>query len=74
MDLKMYRLFLEYLIQKQNQTFGVNLKDYCYYVNAEFCAHVLMFGGSRGSTKLADLQLKYFVKLENNLLHFLQSQ
>ena len=74
MDLKTYRLLLEFLVQKQNQTFQVNLGDYCYYLNADFAVHTLMFGGPRGCTELAEgLSILSFVKLEHNLLHFLQS-
>jgi hypothetical protein len=36
------------MVQKQNETFGVNLEKYCFYLNADFAAHTLMFGGPRG--------------------------
>ena len=74
MDLLTYRLLLEYMVRKQNETYGVNLEKYCFYLNADFAAHTLMFGGPRGSTELAEgLLIKSFVRLEHNLLHFLQS-
>ena len=73
MDMKTYKSLLEYLSKKQSETFGVNLQDFCYYINADFAARTLMFGGPRGSSELANLPLKAFVKLEHDMLHFLQS-
>ena len=71
--MKTYKSLLEYLSKKQSETFGVNLQDFCYYINADFAARTLMFGGPRGSSELANLPLKAFVKLEHDMLHFLQS-
>ena len=74
MDLKTYTCLLEFVTKKQNDTYRVNLGDYCYYLNAEFTIFTLMFGGPRGSTELAErLFITSFVRLESNLLHFLQS-
>ena len=73
MDLPTYKAFLEYLTKKQNELWGVHLQDYCYYANAEFAACTLVFGGSRGASELANLSIKCFQKLDNELLHFLQS-
>ena len=73
MHLPTYKAFLEYLTKKQNELWGVQLQDYCYYANAEFAACTLVFGGSRGASELANLSIKWFQKLGNELLHFLQS-
>ena len=73
MDLSTYRKFLDYIVQKQNENFGSNLSNYCYYLNAEFAAKTLVFGGPRGCTELANMSVRWFVQLESNLLHFLQS-
>ena len=43
---------------------------YCYYLNAEFAAKTLVFGGPRGCSELVNMSIRWFVKLETNLLHF----
>ena len=73
MDLSAYRKCLDFVVKKQNENYGSNLSMYCYYLNAEFAAKTLVFGGPRGCSDLANMSIRWFVKLETNLLHFLQS-
>ena len=68
---KPFQVSVEYLLKKQTETFGVNLQDFCYYINTGFAARTLMFGGQRGSSELANLSLKAFAKLEHDMLYFL---
>ena len=72
-DVKTYQKFITFIVQKQNAIFGVILQNHCSYLNGEFAAKTLIFGGPRGSTELTNLSIKDFVTLETNLVYFLQS-
>lgn len=73
MDYATYLQFMQFIHTQQTKFFVSNLKQYVFWLQADFLFKCLLYGGERGQSEIAALKIHDFVVLQPNLLLFRQS-